>query len=188
MKKFLIMAMLTMAAFINAQETGWAIIKHEADPMLGVGQAYTSYTYKGENGDCFTFWDKYSDRYKLSSTRIFNSDYDGSVLVKVGLYDQYGNLLETFQMYLYLVNDGTHRQIETHVNGPLTTPIGQKEKVRKIIRHITYERGFVRFVAPIYNGQDVDLRALTISSYADKVKEAEQTTTTDTDTTSITNP
>ena len=124
--------------------------------MVNDGVSYTSYEYTDENGFRFTCWDKYPDCYRLSYSHIFDY-YDNSVLVRVGLYDINDNIIEHFEMYLF-VKIGKGNVIDTSTGGPMVRPVGQNKKVAKIMNHLFQGQGYVRFVAPIYGGATFDLK------------------------------
>lgn len=158
----LTIALSALACLTHAQQ--WSTDYHKADPMLNDNISYNSYSYIDEDGRGFTFFDAYPNIYKLFCGNIFDYDINGAVFVKVGLYNENDELLEQFTMYLYVL-DNNHRIIETYVGGPLSTPIGQKGKVTKILNHIVRSTGYVRFLANLYHAPLFDLRVPTLSTY-----------------------
>lgn len=154
MKHLLTISLLLLTTFTFAGE--WTSEFFKGDPMTNDGFSYTAYTYNDGMGHRFTYWDKYLDRYRLTSEHIFNYDGYGQVFVKVGLYDIDMNLLELLNMPLYVL-DGHHNKLEPYISHGLMRVIGQKKNLEKLFAHLLNRTGYVRFVAPVYNHSDFDI-------------------------------
>ena len=145
---------------------GWEITKIEADELKG-NESYTAYKYYQPGEGSFIFWGFNNYQYRIfSDSGIFNYDsgynrYFGSYsgeTVTVGLYDGNGNLIEKFNMWLDKESDKGGSYLRTRNAGGMSNPVGQKEKVKKILNHLKGDSGYVRIIATRYNRPDFDIK------------------------------
>lgn len=165
MKKVLfifVMCIITMC--VNAQK--WENTVFPADDFKGT-TAYTAYTYTDNTG-MFVFWSNKDNQYKLvSKVGMFNYDsgyskYSGNycgITVKVGLYDNNNKMIDKFDMWLDCdKGDGPVTTAYTRDRGAMFNPVGQAKKVKKIMKHLKNEKGYVRFFTDLYNANDFDFK------------------------------
>lgn len=145
---------------------GWEITKIDADELKG-NEAYTAYKYYQPGEGSFIFWGFNEFQYRIfSDNGIFNyqsgyNRYSGSYSgesVTVGLYDGNDNLIEKFDMWLDKESDKGGSYLRTRNAGGMSNPVGQKGKVKKILKHLQGDSGFVRIVATRYNRADFDIK------------------------------
>lgn len=145
---------------------GWEITKIDADELKG-NEAYTAYKYYQPGEGSFIFWGFNEFQYRIfSDNGIFNyqsgyNRYSGSYSgesVTVGLYDGNGNLIEKFDMWLDKESDKGGSYLRTRNAGGMSNPVGQKGKVKKILKHLQGDSGYVRIVATRYNRADFDIK------------------------------
>ncbi len=176
MKKInLLLFSLCMILSVNAQD--WNVTFHEADELKG-NSAYTSYVYDVPEIGSFVCWNNKPYQYRLvNNNGIFNykagyNRYSGSyrgLTITVGLYSENDNLIEKIEMWLDAEGDKP-TFLETRDAGGMFNPVGQKKKVKKIMKHLMSGNGYVRFIADTYGmHQDFDLK-VPCSLKADFVK------------------
>lgn len=145
---------------------GWEITKIDADELKG-NEAYTAYKYYQPGEGSFIFWGFNEFQYRIfSDNGIFNyqsgyNRYSGSYSgesVTVGLYDGNDNLIEKFEMWLDKESDKGGSYLRTRNAGGMSNPVGQKGKVKKILKHLQGDSGYVRIVATRYNRADFDIK------------------------------
>ena len=145
---------------------GWEITKIDADELKG-NEAYTAYKYYQPGEGSFIFWGFNEFQYRIfSDNGIFNyqsgyNRYSGSYSgesVTVGLYDGNDNLIEKFDMWLDKESDKGGSYLRTRNAGGMSNPVGQKGKVKKILKHLQGDSGYVRIVATRYNRPDFDIK------------------------------
>lgn len=145
---------------------GWEITKIDADELKG-NEAYTAYKYYQPGEGSFIFWGFNEFQYRIfSDNGIFNyqsgyNSYSGSYSgesVTVGLYDGNDNLIEKFDMWLDKESDKGGSYLRTRNAGGMSNPVGQKGKVKKILKHLQGDSGYVRIVATRYNRADFDIK------------------------------
>lgn len=145
---------------------GWEITKIDADELKG-NEAYTAYKYYQPGEGSFIFWGFNEFQYRIfSDNGIFNyqsgyNRYSGSYSgesVTVGLYDGNDNLIEKFDMWLDKESDKGGSYLRTRNAGGMSNPVGQKGKVKKILKHLQGDSGYVRIVATRYNRADFDIK------------------------------
>ena len=56
-----------------------------------------------------------------------------------------------------------NRFVKTRNAGGMFNPVGQKGKVKKIFKHLTSGKGYVRIVCPRYNNTDFDIKITQLS-------------------------
>lgn len=145
---------------------GWEITKIDADELKG-NEAYTAYKYYQPGEGSFIFWGFNEFQYRIfSDNGIFNyqsgyNRYSGSYSgesVTVGLYDGNDNFIEKFDMWLDKESDKGGSYLRTRNAGGMSNPVGQKGKVKKILKHLQGDSGYVRIVATRYNRADFDIK------------------------------
>jgi len=145
---------------------GWEITKIDADELKG-NEAYTAYKYYQPGEGSFIFWGFNEFQYRIfSDNGIFDyqsgyNRYSGSYSgesVTVGLYDGNDNLIEKFDMWLDKESDKGGSYLRTRNAGGMSNPVGQKGKVKKILKHLQGDSGYVRIVATRYNRADFDIK------------------------------
>lgn len=145
---------------------GWEITKIDADELKG-NEAYIAYKYYQPGEGSFIFWGFNEFQYRIfSDNGIFNyqsgyNRYSGSYSgesVTVGLYDGNDNLIEKFDMWLDKESDKGGSYLRTRNAGGMSNPVGQKGKVKKILKHLQGDSGYVRIVATRYNRADFDIK------------------------------
>lgn len=156
MKKIIIFSLfLSMAVSSNAQD--WNVTEHQADELKG-NTAYTSYVYDVPDVGSFVCWNNKPYQYRIvNSDGIFNyksgySKYGGSyrgLTVIVGLYSADDKLIEKIEMWLDAESDKP-TFLETRDAGGMFNPVGQKKKVKKIMKHLQSGSGYVRILADTY--------------------------------------
>lgn len=87
----------------------------------------------------------------------FSGSYAG-VSVLVGIYDVDGNLIEKFSMWLDRVDKMGNYAVKTRNAGGMSNPVGQKGKVKKILKALRSDSGYVRIVAERFQRTDFDIK------------------------------
>ena len=156
MRKILIFVLL-LPTFLYAGE--WNKTSVEPDELLGTTHSFIQYVYyDGDNS--FVFRTDKMDQFYITSEHVFDChSYSGRVgcIVKVGLYDSDGKMIENFEMFLGERNN-QYTAIGTFDCDAMSQPVGQQKKVRKIFKHLRAEGGYVRIVAESYSHGLYDLR------------------------------
>lgn len=158
---------LMMAIATSAQVEGvWEKHESKADELKGSsGGTYYSYIVPGMGGFMIYGFDTY--QYSLISEGVqFNietgySQFAGSyagVTVLVGIYDDDGQLKEKFKMWLDRVDNKGNCIVRTRDAGGMSNPVGQKGKVKKILKALRSDSGYVRIVAERFQRTDFDLK------------------------------
>lgn len=158
---------LMMAIAMSAQVEGkWLKQESEADELKGLtGNTYYTYTVPGVGGFMFYGFDTYQF-YLLSDGVQFNietgyNQFSGSyagVSVLVGIYDGDGHLTEKFSMWLDRVDNMGNYAVKTRNAGGMSNPVGQKGKVKKILKALRSDSGYVRIVAERFQRTDFDIK------------------------------
>ena len=158
---------LMMAIAMSAQGEGkWLKQESEADELKGsTGGSYYTYTVPGVGGFMFYGFDTYQF-YFLSDGVQFNietgyNQFSGSyagVSVLVGIYDGDGHLTEKFSMWLDRVDNMGNYAVKTRNAGGMSNPVGQKSKVKKILKALRSGSGYVRIVAERFQRTDFDIK------------------------------
>ena len=158
---------LMMAIAMSAQGEGkWLKQESEADELKGsTGGSYYTYTVPGVGGFMFYGFDTYQF-YLLSDGVQFNietgyNQFSGSyagVSVLVGIYDGDGHLTEKFSMWLDRVDNMGNYAVKTRNAGGMSNPVGQKGKVKKILKALRSDSGYVRIVAERFQRTDFDIK------------------------------
>ena len=157
MKKILlILALLPVTLFAGE----WSKEFVEADELVG-NPSYYMYVYQdGENS--FVFRTDQQDQFYIISPNVFDTFYDRGrtfCKVRVGLYDESGKMLESFDMLLGARNN-LNPIIGTFDCDFMSQPVGQQKKARKIFSFLRGSGGCVRFVADTYSHGRYDLRVI----------------------------
>jgi len=158
---------LMMAIAMSAQVEGkWLKQESEADELKGLtGNTYYTYTAPGVGGFMFYGFDTYqfcllSDGVQFNIETGYNQ-FSGSyagVSVLVGIYDGDGNLTEKFSMWLDRVDNMGNYAVKTRNAGGMSNPVGQKGKVKKILKALRSDSGYVRIVAERFQRTDFDIK------------------------------
>lgn len=131
----------------------------EADELLGNTTSYYKYVFQ-EGEDAFVFRTDKADQFYILSPNVLDChNYSGRVgcMVKVGLYDGNGKMIESFDMFLGEKNNQC-TAIGTFECGFMSQPVGQQKKTRKIFKHLRGSDGYVRIVVDSYSHGLYDLR------------------------------
>lgn len=165
MKKLMTIALLLIAMTASAQGV-WEKSVTEADELKGQ-EASEVYIYSQPGMGSFIFWglDEYQFRLVSEESQFdiqYSSSYSG-VNVYVGLYDGNDRLTEKFSMWLDREDNRANRFVKTRNAGGMFNPVGQKGKVKKIFKHLTSGKGYVRIVCPRYNNTDFDIEITQMS-------------------------
>lgn len=139
----------------------WQTIKTEADELKEQTAGQTMVFHVPDMGSFVCWgWDDYHFRLN-SEGAIFNTErvalYIG-LQVLVGLYDANGTMKEKFKMWLDLDDSSANKSLHTRVANFMSTPSGQKGKVKKIFNTLLSGQGYVRIVAERYNAPDFDIK------------------------------
>lgn len=167
MRKFLLTFIFALSCTLGmtAQTEGkWHVSQVEPDELKGEPGG-SRYVYEVANIGWFIVWDWNEYQFMLSGLHPFATEHvSGMVsshtgeLVLVGIYDANGKMTEKFELWLDLVRDSGHKELRTRNAGYMSTPIGQKKKVRKIFEALRSGVGYVRIVAPRYDNSDFDIK------------------------------
>lgn len=154
MKKILLFIILSVSTIANAGN--WEVEYHEADPMKD-NVAFTSYTYQEDNMDAFICWSNV-DRFCIYTSRVFNASYAGggggvSMMSTAGLYDADGNFIEKFEVYCRNY-DGSYHALWI-----------SEKYAKRVVDHLKNTSGSVRIIAPVYGGEDMDIRIPSLKDY-----------------------
>lgn len=150
--------LLTAALFLSVigASAQWTIEHSEGDELKGTTPS-TFYYYNAD--DCILTYAESTRMLGLyAKGKIFNTSYAGSTAgatITVGLYSQDDKLQEKFTMWF---DKSDSNFLRTRNAGTMSNPIGQKKKINKIIDHLTTTDGYVRILAPIYHGPDIDAK------------------------------
>ena len=157
----LILAALSLSAYAQ----GWSRTEFAGDELKGV-EAYTAYSFDMPGVGSFVFFDNEEAQYRLvCSDGIFSMERSQSYLglqVTVGIYDDSDKLVDKFKMWLDALNQTDYEILTTRNAGTMFNPVGQKGKVKKILKCINGGKGYVRFLAPRYNKTEFDLKVYPI--------------------------
>lgn len=157
MKRLLISLACALSLQAHAQ---WREENQAPDELKGTS-GYSAYVYESENS-CFLMAHDIGHiqiRLKQGSgggSTTLERGYSGQ-LVLFGLYDSDDDLVEKIQMWLDRPRD-SHHILRTRDAGTMFNPVGQKGKVKKIIKHLTKTDGYVRIVAARWDNSDLDIK------------------------------
>lgn len=156
--KRLLTILLLSAGLMAAHAQKWGKGTVAGDELLGL-QPTTVVQYSDSVGIFSCEEDKYQFSISCLGKSFFNYQYENGkkgVFVIVGLYEDNGQLLEKFNMWLSVGDD---TQIAATWNlGSMLNPVGQKGKVKKIIKHLKSGHGYVRMVADRYRENVFDFK------------------------------
>ena len=167
-KSGLIVVALFVATNVFSQKWGQSII--EADDLKGI-PAYTAETFVDlTNNGSFTYWSIKEDDFRIQSiSKIFKSNgqkgYLGNSLVigLVGFYNENDELIEKFDKFPF-EEDGYDKMNIVHPNRYTLKGGNNKKKSKRIIDYIQKEKGYVRFVLPLFGGGNLDFKVLCINN------------------------
>lgn len=161
MKKTLLFLVM-FPTFLFAGE--WNKLFVEADELLGNTTSYYNYTFH-DGDNAFVFRSDKADQFYILSQYVFDTFYDRGrtfCKVRVGLYDDEGKMVESFNMLLGVKNNQC-TSIGTFDCDFMSQPTGQQKNTRKIFKHLRESDGYVRFVANTYSHGLYDLRVQSIN-------------------------
>ena len=153
---FLLYAFMT----ITASAGEWRTEITKADILLGWEVDFVNHIYQ-DSTSYFIWRSDQPDQFTIISPNIFDTEMSANgrvgAVVRVGLYDEYGKLLEHFTMWLRKSNNrGT--KLSTFNLGYMSNPTGQDTKVRKIMKQLSKDSGgYVRIVADTFDEGIFDL-------------------------------
>ena len=160
---------LMMAIAMSAQGEGvWEKHESKADELRGSsGGTYYSYIVPGLGGFMIYGFDTYQ-YFLISDSGQFNIDagysrYGGDyagISVLVGIYDENDKLTDKFTMWLDRVDNKGNMIVRTRNAGGMMNPVGQKGKVKKILKALQSDGGYVRIIAERFQRTDFDIKIL----------------------------
>lgn len=161
MKRIIALLLLFIPLLSMAQQ--WEVIESEPDELKGT-QGGVSYCFTDDEVGGFVYYGDYQFSIFANEPNFFRieriGDYRGAQVL-VGLYDGNDKLIEKFKMWLDEVDNTVMRFLKTRNMGGMFNPVGQKGKVKKIIKHLNGKSGYVRIVTSRYDSTDFDLRIST---------------------------
>ncbi len=138
MKKVIIICMLIIAS-VHTFAQSWKTTEFKADELKGT-EAYTAFTYNDESGNSFVFWSNTDKAIRIiNEEKLFDSNMNGEIWVKVGFYDDTDKLTQKKDMVFKMIN-GTYSIAETRY----------KKEAAIILKYLKEEKGYIRFIAPQY--------------------------------------
>lgn len=162
MKKLFLFTLLLLSTFAFAGE--WQIKNHEADPMQNE-EAFTSYTYISDNGDAFVFWSNEDEKFAIFTPRVFNTEsgrYGLYLMANVGLYDDNGNFMEKFEIYCNNYDRSFHSMFSGKIDDA-------RASAKKVIQHLVNTSGSVRIIAPVYSGENMNIRIPSLHDFINSI-------------------
>lgn len=160
MKKSFVLFVFVMAS-LCASAQGWTATHFEGDELKGTAET-TAYTYTEPGMGSLVIWDNEESLFRLASDNgIFNIITAGNYVgmqIDVGLYDDNDELIEKFKMWLDEQRSSAGKVLQTRPGSSMFIPVGQKKKVKKIMKCLHGGTGYVRFLATRYDEVDFDLR------------------------------
>lgn len=155
MKKLLFITTFLLSLNAHAQ---WSVKHTQADELTGAIES-CQYTYTTSTG-VFQY-DTNTNMYQIATTDgIFNTErisgYRGSSII-IGLYSSEDKLLDRITMWLD-TPEGYPHVLRTRYASTMSTPVGQKKKVAKILNHLNQTTGYIRILAPLYGKPTLDLK------------------------------
>lgn len=161
MKKLLAIALLLLTGLTAFAQGEWETVSREADPLKGV-TAKTVCVFTDENVGTLYVWDWDKAIFRLiTGEGMFRSVMMmGSKIipVRVGLYDDDGNLEEMFDFTMYPVDNRMGNEIST-----ADSYLKGRKKLRSAMSRLRTGRGYVRFLVQRQNMSDFDLKVLPYS-------------------------
>lgn len=161
MKKLLTIALLLLAGLTAGAQGRWTVSHREADPMKGQ-DARDVYIYNANGIGSLVVWDWNKADFRLITEkgmfRTWVSSGSTFVPVKVGFYDDKGNLEKMFTVNLLPEDNHMRKYIAT-----ADFYFGGRGDIKKIIKRLKSGKGFVRMVAQLYNDPDFDIKIIPYS-------------------------
>lgn len=158
MKKLLTIALITVFSIIASAQGIWEVSHRQADPMKGQ-DARDVYIYTANGIGSVVVWDWNKADFRLITEkgmfRTWVSSGSTFVPVKVGFYDDNGNLEKMFTISLMPEDNHMKKYIATADFYYL----GRKN-IKKIISRMKSGKGYVRMVAQLYNDPDFDIKII----------------------------
>ena len=138
----------------------WEVMETEADELKGTSGS-TYYVFTDPNVGKFAYMSNYQFAIRCNDGDIFNvqsvDQYTGQTVL-IGLYNNNDQLLEKFTMWMDEAKNMGYKYLRTRNQGGMFNPVGQKGKVKKILKHLNSGSGYVRIVTALYNALDFDLK------------------------------
>ena len=149
-------ALLLLAVMTVCAQGTWSVSHREADPMTGE-ESKDVYIYKDAGIGSVVVWDWNKADFRLITDKgMFRTRVSSGsvfVLVKVGFYDEQGNMEEMVTVNL-LPEDN---QMKKYIATADYYMFGRKD-IRKIIKHLKSGKGYVRFLVERFNDTEFDLK------------------------------
>ena len=160
MKRFFLFFFAFGLLALNTFAVGkWRTELTKADILLGWDADFVNYIYEDSIG-YFVCRSDQTDQFFIISREMFDTEVQAGrigALVRVGIYDDYGKLLDHFDMWLGKKNNrGT--KLGTYNLGYMNNPTGQDTKVRKVMQTLSSPGGYMRFVCYTVDDQRFDFR------------------------------
>lgn len=125
----------------------WSKTHFKADELTNRPEI-NAYTFINDEIGAFTFWDNVDDQFNVyTKNGIFNYNVKKQTPVVIGLYDKEDKLAEKVEMMMQRTSTASN----------ITS--ADKKKAKKVIAHIKTD-GYIRIIAPIYNGLQFDLKLI----------------------------
>ena len=154
MKKLLTIVLLLLTVLAAGAQGKWTVFHREADPMKGQDERDV-YIYDAPGIGSVVVWDwKKADFRLISEKGMFRkwvSSGSTFVPVKVGLFDENGKMEKMVEVRLC--------PEDNHNNYIMTFGwymLGRSD-IKKIISRLKKGKGYLRFVATLYNQPDFDM-------------------------------
>lgn len=138
---------------LSTQAQHWEIAKTEADELLGIKETL-NYVYTDSTFSFLLEPNKYMQLTVANAT--FDTTWGGThhgEIVRFGLYDENNTLIETYDLWL---DKQRHNVLSTRQAGTMN-PTGQNRKVKKITKHLSNGKGYIRIFAPLYEKNSLDI-------------------------------
>jgi hypothetical protein len=162
--KRILLTLLLMLTLTSGFGQDWQVISQKGDALKGT-QDYISYVYYNEDAG-LVYWSVYDNYFEITCLkhRFFNYDsrrgYRGNNIVigLVGFYDESDNLIDKIEDFCF-ENKGSDGRSDVIYPNKYTTKGGNNRKnAKKILDYIGTNKGYVRFILPIYGGSDLDFK------------------------------
>ncbi len=156
MKRLLTIALMSVMMLTAGAQGKWEVFNLDADELMGQ-TAQTVYLYEVPGVGTVVVWDWEKAEFRLISKkgmfRAFISDGDRYYPVVVGFYDENGKLEKKFT--INLLEDINHGGKYISTAGFY---FGGRGDIRKTVARMRSGRGYVRFVANLYNQPMFDIK------------------------------
>lgn len=149
-------ALVLLAGLTVCAQGKWRVSHRQADPMKNQ-DARDVYIYDivGVGSVVIWDWDK-ADFRLVSETRGFYTTITNGatrVYVKAGIYDENGELKKMYTLELFPEDNTNYKWITTG----MFYYFG-RGGIRKVMKHMKSGKGYVRFLAELYNNKEFDIK------------------------------